>query len=149
MSAASGAAHDGAMTDRSSTSTALARASSAPAIGLPPAGESALGRSARDLRNAARTLRQASDAPHDPKDLATAYALVDAALDDLAAGAERLAYATMEHSRRRRGRGATDGLPLGTARALSWRLHGMRSELVAARRICSDLTRVLDGAVRR
>jgi hypothetical protein len=137
-----------AMTDRSSTTTALARSSSAPEAAERPTVQSPLSRSARDLRDAARTLRQASDAQHDPEELASAYALVEAALDDLAAGAERLAYATMEHSRRRRG-GATEGLPLATARALSWRLHGMRSELVAARRICSDLTRVLDGAVRR
>jgi len=136
------------MTDRSTTTTALFRYSSAPEICQQPTGESSLSRSARDLRGAARTFRQASDGQHDPEDLARAFALVEAALDDLAAGAEVVAYATMEHSRRRRG-GATDGLPLATARALSWRLHGLRSEVVAARRICSDLTRVLDGALRR
>jgi hypothetical protein len=75
-------------------------------------------------------------------------ALVEGALDDLAAGAELVAYATMEGSRRRHA-GAMDGLPLATARALSWRLHGLRSGVVAARRICSEITRVLDGAVRR
>jgi hypothetical protein len=149
MSGAWAAAHDDAMTDRSATSTALDRFSSAPEISQPPTGEPSLSRSARDLRAAARTLRRASDGQHDPEELARAFALVEAALDDLATGAEAVAYATMDHSRRRRTGGATDGLPLPTARALSWRLHGLRSELVAARRICSDLSSVLDGAVRR
>jgi hypothetical protein len=137
-----------AMTDRSAVTTALVRSSSAPEIGRPPAGECSLSRSARDLRDAARSFRQASDGQHDPQVLASAFALVEAALDDLAAGAEVVAYATMEHSRGRRG-GATGRLPLATARALSWRLHGLRSEVVAARRICSEVTRVLEGAVRR
>jgi hypothetical protein len=137
------------MTDRSAITTALVRSSPAPTIRQEPTGESSLSRSARDVREAARTLRQACDGQHDPEDLARAFALVEAALDDLAAGAEVVAYATMEHSRRRRRGGATDGLPLPTARALSWRLHGLRRELLAARRICSELTRVLDGALRR
>jgi hypothetical protein len=149
MSAASVAADDDAMTDRSAITTALVRSSSAPTISQEPIGESSLSRSARDLRDAARTLRQASTGQHDPEDLARASALAEATLDDLAAGAEIVAYATMEHSRRRRRDGATDGLPLPTARAVSWRLHGLRRELVAARRICSELTRVLDGALRR
>jgi hypothetical protein len=38
-------------------------------------------------------------------------------------------------------------LPRATARSLSWRLHGLRSALVAARRISSDLTGVLDAGV--
>jgi hypothetical protein len=135
-----------AMTDRSAITTALVRSSPGPTISQEPTGESELSRSARDVREAARTLRQAAGGQHDPQDLAQAFALVEAALDDLATGAEVVAYATMEHSRRRRGGGAIEGLPLPTARALSWRLHGLRRELVAARRICSELTRVLDGA---
>jgi hypothetical protein len=112
------------------------------------ADDSQLSRSARSLADAARAFRQTSDAQHEPEHLAVAFTLVDAALDDLAAGAELVAYATMERSRRRHA-GATDRLPLATARALSWRLHGLRSALVAPRRICSELTRVLDDAVRR
>jgi hypothetical protein len=136
------------MTDRSSTTTAIVPWSSPLEAGRHPADESSLSRSARSLGDAARALRETSDAQHDPEDLARAFVLVEAALDDLAAGAELVAYATMEGSRRRRA-GATDGLPLATARALSWRLHGLRRALVAARRICSEMTRVLDGAVRR
>jgi hypothetical protein len=110
--------------------------------------ESSLSRSARSLGDAARAFREASDAQHDADELARAVALVEAALDDLAAGAELAAYAAMEGSRRRRA-GAGEGLPLATARAVSWRLHGLRSGLVGARRICSDLAGVLDGAARR
>ena len=129
------------MADRSFTTTAIAPWSSPLAVGRRPADGSSLSRSARTLADAARAFREASDARHDPDDLARAFPLVEAALDDLAAGAELVAYATMEGSSRRRA-GATDGLPLPMARALSWRLHGLRSALVAARRICSELTRV-------
>ena len=131
------------MTDQAFTTTAIV-----PWTAPREADESSLDRSARSLGDAARAFREASDAPHEPEDLARAFALVEAALDDLAAGAERVAYATMEGSRRRRA-GATDGLPLATARALSWRLHGLRSGLLAPRRICSEVTRVLDDAVDR
>ena len=134
------------MTDRSFTATTLVPTSSAEVDRQ--IGGSSLSGSARGLRDAARTFRQASDGPHAPEDLARAFGLVEAALDDLAAGAEHVAYATMERSRRRRD-SATEAPPLATARALSWRLHGLRSEILAARRICSDLTRVLDGALRR
>jgi hypothetical protein len=137
------------MTDRSfTTTTAIVPSTSRLEIGRHRADDSSLCRSARSLGDAARAFREASDAQHSPEDLARALALVEAALDDLAAGAELMAYATMEGSRRRRA-GETDGLPLATARALSWRLHGLRGGLVAARRICTELTRVLDGAVRR
>jgi hypothetical protein len=140
-------ADDLSMTDPSSTTTAMVPSSTRLEMARHAAGEASLSRSARSLADAARAFRDASESQHDPEDLARAFALVDAALDDLAAGAELTAYATMEGSRRRRP-GATDGLPLATARALSWRLHGLRGGLVAARRICSELTRVL-GAVRR
>jgi hypothetical protein len=136
------------MTGRSSTGVAMVVSPSPPEIGRDRADESSLTPSARRLADAARAFREASDAQHAADDLSRAFALVDAALDDLADGAELVAYTTMESARRRRA-GATDGLPLATARALSWRLHGLRSRLVAARRICSELTRVLDGAGRR
>jgi hypothetical protein len=136
------------MTDRSSTTTAIVPSISPLEIGRHRAGDSSLSRSARSLGDAARAFREASDAQHDPQDLARAFALVEAALDDLAAGAELVAYATMEASRGSCA-AATDGLPLATARALSWRLHGLRNGLVAARRVCTELARVLDGAVRR
>jgi hypothetical protein len=136
------------MTGRSSPSVAMVASPSRPEIGRHDADESSLTRSARSLADAARAFRQASRAQHAGDDLSRAFALVDAALDDLADGAELVAYTTMESSRRRRA-GATDGLPLARARALSWRLHGLRSGLVAARRICSELIRVLDGAVGR
>ena len=129
------------MTDRSLTTTALVPSSAPRGVDRQPSAASSLTGSARNLRDAARTFRQASDAQHEPEDLASAFALVEATLDDLAADAERVAYATMERSRRRGG--AADGPPLATARALSWRLHGLRSEVLAARRICSDLIRVL------
>jgi hypothetical protein len=136
------------MTDPSSTTTAIVRSSSRLKTGQLRAGAASLTPPARSLSDAARAFRDASDAQHDPEDLAVAFALVGAALDDLAAGAELTAYATMEGSTRRRA-GATNGLPLATARALSWRLHGLRGGLVGARRICSELTRVLEGATRR
>jgi hypothetical protein len=135
------------MTDPSSTTTAMVPASSPVEVAEHHAFEQ-LSRSARSLADAARGFRDASGAHRGPEDLARAFALVDAALDDLAAAAELAADATMEGSRRR-GAEASDGLPLATARALSWRLHGLRGELVGARRICSELTRVLDGAGRR
>lgn len=112
------------------------------------AGDSSLSRSARSLADAARAFRDASDAEHDPQDLALAFALVDGALEDLAAAAELTAYATMDGFRRRRA-DVTDRLPLACARALSWRLHGLRAGLVGAQRICSELARVLGGVKRR
>jgi hypothetical protein len=136
------------MTDRSSTTTAIVPSSSALDAGRHPADESPLSRSARGLGDAARAFRKTSDAQHEPEELARAFAVVEAALEDLAAGVELIAYATIEGSRRRCA-GATDGLPLATARALSWRLHGLRGGLVAARRICSELTGVLGRAGRR
>jgi hypothetical protein len=136
------------MTDQSFTTSAIAQLTSPSEAGRHPADESSFTRSAGSLRDAARAFRETADGQHDPEELRRAFALVEAALDDLAAGAELVAYATMERSRRRRG-GATDGLPPATARAVSWRLHGLRSEAVAARRVCSELTRVLAGAVRR
>jgi hypothetical protein len=136
------------MTDHSFTSSAIVPSTSRLAIGQQRADDASLGRSARSLGDAARAFREASDAPQDPEDLTRAFALIEEALDDLAAGTELIAYVAIEGSRRRRA-GATDGRPLVTARALSWRLHGLRSGLVAARRICTELTRVLDGAVRR
>jgi hypothetical protein len=136
------------MTDPSTTTTAMVPCS-APLESVQGRGrEASLTRPARSLADAARAFRGASGAQHDPEDLAGAFALVDAALEDIAAAAELAADATMEGSRRR-GRGAREGLPLATARALSWRLHGLRGQLVGARRICSELTRVLDTAVRR
>ena len=132
------------MTDPSSSTTAIVPSSP---LGRPHAGESSLSRSARTLAEAARAFRDVTDAQHDPEELAVAFSLVDAALDDLAAAAERAAYATMEGSRRCRPR-ATEALPLATARAVSWRLHGLRDGLIGARRICSELTRALEGAVR-
>jgi hypothetical protein len=133
------------MTDQSSSTTTIVPSSSAPEMRPHRAAEeSSLSRAARNLAAAARAFRDASDAQHDAQDLALAFAIVDAALDDLGAGAELVAYGTMERSRRRRA-GAPDGLPLPTARAVSWRLHGFRSRLVAARRICSELTRALSS----
>jgi len=136
------------MTNTSTTTMALVPAPSRPAMGRRSAGESSSSRSARCLADAARAFRDASDAQHDPEDLAVAFALVGAALDDLAAGAELAAYATMERTRRR-AMGPTDGLPLATARALSWRLHGLRSRLADAHGICAEVTGVLDVAARR
>jgi hypothetical protein len=136
------------MTDLSSTTTAMVPSSSRLEPDVQSPGEASLSRSARSLADAARAFRDASDARHDPEDLALAFGLMDAALDDLAAAAEAAAYATMEGSRRRRA-GATDGLPLATARAVSWRLHGLRVRLVGARRVCVDLTRALDDHRRR
>jgi hypothetical protein len=135
------------MTNAPSTTMAIIPSSCLEAA-QPRADKTSLSRPARSLSEAARAFRDASDAQHDPEDLAVAFALVGAALDDLAAGAELSAYATMEGSRRRRA-GATNGLPLATARALSWRLHGLQRGLVGARRICSELTRVLEAATRR
>jgi hypothetical protein len=136
------------MTDPSSTTTAVVRLPARLEIVHNRGGDASLSRPARSLADGARAFREASDAIHDPQDLALAITLVEAALDDLAAGAELAAYSTMEGARRRRA-GATDGLPLPTARAVSWRLHGLRGQLVRARRISSELTRVLDRAVRR
>jgi uncharacterized membrane protein YccC len=132
------------MTDPSSTTTASVVSSPRLEV-VPHRAEASLSRSARTLADAARAFREASDAGHDRADLAVSYRLVEAALDDLAAAAELAAYSTMEGSRRRRA-GAADGLALAKARAVSWRLHRLRRELVGGRRICSDLRRVLGEA---
>ncbi len=116
--------------------------------GRPTPDEPSLRRPAQNLTDAARAFRDASGAEQDPDDLGLAFALLDAALDDLAAAAERAAYSTMERSSRR-GAGPPDVLPLATARAFSWRLHGLRARLVNARRICAEVTGVLDGGVGR
>jgi hypothetical protein len=109
--------------------------------------DTSLSQAASRLRDAARAVRETSDAARGPEEAARAFALIEAALDDLAGAAEFVAYATMDGSRRRAF--PPEGLPLTTARALSWRLHGLRRELVVARRICTELTGLLDSAVRR
>jgi hypothetical protein len=136
------------MTDQSSTTTAMLPWSSPLQNVQHGTGEASLSRPARSLADAARAFRDASGAQHDPDDLARAFAQVDAALEDLAAAAQLAADATMEGSKRR-GADAPDALPLATARALSSRLHGLRAELLGARRISSALISAFDGAVRR
>jgi hypothetical protein len=133
------------MTDAISTTTAVVRSPARLEMATQRADDSQLRRSARSLADAAQAFRQSSDARHEREELAHAFERVDAALADLAAGAELIAYGTMDRSRRRRD-GPADELPLATARALSWRLHGLRASLMSARGISSELAGVLDGA---
>jgi hypothetical protein len=125
------------MTGPSSTSVAMVVSPSRAEIGRHRADESSLTRSARSLADAARAFRETSDAEHAADDLSRAFAFVDAALDDLADGAELVAlyhHGKLEATSRRRGRraAARDGTRsvLASARPAQW-----------ARRRATDLLR--------
>jgi hypothetical protein len=96
---------------------------------------------ARRLADAAAAFRAAAAAPRDGSDFALSFGHVEAALRDLAAGAELSAYAVTEATRPA-GAAATQAAP-PSARSLSWRLYGLRRELLGAREVCGETNRVL------
>jgi len=101
---------------------------------------------ARRLADAAAAFRAAAATPRDGSDLALSFSDVESALGDLAAGAELSAYAVTAAGRPA-GVPATHAAP-ASARSLSWRLHGLRHELLAARDVCAEANRVV-GIVAR
>ena len=96
---------------------------------------------ARRLADAAAAFRTAAAAPGDGSDFAMSFSHVEAALGDLAAGAELSAYAVTEASRPDGAVATQAASP--SARSLSWRLHGLRRELLGAREVCAETNRVL------
>jgi len=70
------------------------------------------------------------------------FSEVEAALGDLAAGAELSAYAVTA-AQRPDGVSATHAPPTSVARSLSWRVHGLRRELLDAREVFAEVNRVL------
>jgi hypothetical protein len=104
--------------------------------GTPPS----MAAAARRLADAAAAFRTAAATPGDGSDFALSLSDVESALGDLAAGAELSAYAVTEAARRA-GVPATHAAPT-SARSLSWRLHGLRRELLAARDVCAEANRV-------
>ena len=94
---------------------------------------------AADLAQAARLFRGAARHPRSGSDLALALTHLEDMLDDLASGAELAAHAVIAHSR-------PPGAPVTSpappeARSVSWRLHALRSRLIAARDTCAAVHR--------
>jgi hypothetical protein len=127
---------DPTMTEAASTSTALVASPRSARHGTTPSMPAA----ARCLADAAAAFRAAATAPVDGSAFALSLSDVESALGDLAAAAELSAYAVTEAGRPA-GVPATYGAPTA-ARSLSWRLHGLRRELLAARDVCAEASRV-------
>jgi hypothetical protein len=130
------------MTEAATKSMALVASPGSDEHGTTPS----MAAAARRLADAAAAFRAAAGAPRDGSDFALSFSHVEAALGDLAAGAELSAYAVTEASRPA-GIPATHAAPT-SARSLSWRLHGLRHELLAARDVCAEANRVV-GIVAR
>ena len=104
--------------------------------------DSSMAAAAQRLADAAGALRAAAETPRDGSDFAMCFSDVEAALGDLAAGAELSAYAVTA-AERPNGVSATHAPPTSAARSLSWRLHGLRRELLDARQVCAEVNGVL------
>jgi hypothetical protein len=104
--------------------------------------DSSMAAAARRLADAAGALRAAAETPRNGSDFAMSFSHVEAALRDLAAGAELSAYAVIA-AERPDGVSATHAPPTSAARSVSWRLHGLRRELLDAREVCADVNHVL------
>jgi hypothetical protein len=104
--------------------------------------DSSMAAAARRLAEAAGAFRAAAETPHDGSDFARSFSDVEVALGDLAAGAELSAYAVTA-AERPDGVSATHAAPTSAGRSLSWRLHGLRRELLDARGVCAEVNRVL------
>jgi hypothetical protein len=143
LSPARAATDDRAMTQAATTTMALV---ASPRTGDGTAtDDSAMTAAARRLADAARAFRAAAETPRDGSDLAMCFSHVEVALGDLAAGAELSAYAVTA-AERPDGVSATQRPPTSAARSLSWRLHGLRRELLDAREVCAEVNRVLRHA---
>jgi len=129
-----------AMTQAATTTMAL--------VGSPRTGDgtttddSSMAAAARRLAEAAGAFRAAAQTPRDGSDFAMSFGHVEVALGDLAAGAELSAYAVTA-AERSDGVSATQTPATSAARSLSWRLHGLRRELLDAREVCAEVNRVL------
>src|SRR5215218_1275113 len=134
------ATDDRAMTEAARTTMAL--------VASPRTGDgtttddSSIAAAARRLAEAAGAFRAAAETPRDGSDFAMSFRHVEVALGDLAAGAELSAYAVTA-AERPDGVSATQAPPTSAARSLSWRLHGLRRELLDAREVCAEVNRVL------
>jgi hypothetical protein len=103
--------------------------------GAPSCDAGSLGDLTGNLAEVARAIRVAADHAEELPDLAVVFADAERALGDLAAAAELTGYAVVDRDRPP-GASATQHSPTATARALSWRLHGLASALRAARKVC-------------
>jgi hypothetical protein len=135
---------DRAMTEAATTTMALV-ASPRSGHGTTPhmtTENPSMAEAGRRLAEAAAAFRAAAATPRDGSDVALSFSRVEAALDDLAAGAELSAYAVTEAGRPD-GVPATHAAPTSARRSLAWRLHGLRRALLAAREVCAEANRVL------
>ena len=105
------------------------------------ADDSSMAAAAQRLADAAGAFRAAAETPRDGSDFAMCFSEVEAALGDLASGAELSAYAVTA-AERPDGVSATHAPPTPVARSLSWRLHGLRREPARrARGLCGGQPR--------
>jgi hypothetical protein len=107
--------------------------------------DSSMAAAARRVAEAARAFRAAAELQRDGSDFAMSFSHVEVALGDVAAGAELSAYAVTA-AERPDGVSATQTPRTSAARSLSWRLHGLRRELLDAREVCAEVNRVLRHA---
>jgi hypothetical protein len=133
------------MTTVASSNTALAAAQGSQlTTARRGPGDAPLTAPARELADAARAFRDAALDPREPTDVTLAFAHLEGVLDELAAAAELTAYATIDAATPA---GASMAQPAPPrARAISWRLHGLSSNLLAARATCGEVNRALHGA---
>jgi hypothetical protein len=124
------------MTEAATTTMALVASPPSARHGTTPS----MAAAARRVADAAAAFRAAAATPRDGPEFALSLSDIESALGDLAAGAELSAYAVTEAGRPA-GVPATHAAPT-SARSLSWRLHGLRRELLAARAICAEASRV-------
>jgi hypothetical protein len=129
----------------STTPPDLPRADSPKARRL-TADDASLTTAARRLAEAARAFRSAAQAPREATDLARAFRQVEEALRVAAAGAELAADTVMDQACG--GMRATRAAPSRAARSVSWRLHGLRIRLLAARDVCIDVNHALREVAR-
>jgi hypothetical protein len=127
------------MTRAATTSMALI---ASPRSGEGTTPDDSMAAAARRLAEAARAFRAAAASPADGSDFAAGFSHLEAALEDLAAGAESSAYAAAAAGRPH-GVAVTHAPPTPAVRSLSWRLHGLRRELRAARDVCAEVNGVL------
>jgi hypothetical protein len=92
------------------------------------------------LADVAQALRAAAGQPNQAAAVADALTDIETALDDLAAGAELAAEAVIRADRPA-AVPLTRVAPTRRARAVSWRLHALASDLRASREVCAAVKR--------
>ncbi|HEY7620938.1 MAG TPA: MarR family transcriptional regulator [Solirubrobacteraceae bacterium] len=95
---------------------------------------------ASHLADVAQALRATAGQPNEAAAVADALADIGMALDDLAAGAELAAEAVIRADRPP-AVPLTRVVPTRRARAVSWRLHALASDLRASREVCAAVER--------